>query len=176
MHNLFLFLEFLLGRMNACSSSLLVCFKTGWTPCIEASRVGNLKILKILMGDNSKKVKADINQVNDFGWHGLIEACRNSNYDVVEYSIENGVEVNKVDMDGEIAMDHASEPWIRGLLQVSSFFHNVPKCFSFFILWVAFVFKTIRAVLVPKSKPLSLEREVSPLRSGLSHSSPRSKS
>lgn len=67
----------------------------GWTPCIEASRVGNLAIVKLLVEQHG----ADINLPNAFGWHGLIEACRNVNYDVVEWSLDHGA---KPDLRDEV--------------------------------------------------------------------------
>ncbi len=44
-----------------------------------------------------------------------------------------GADVKKLDVDGEIAMDHASEPWVRGLLEVSSMGLFPFRCLPLFL-------------------------------------------
>ena len=47
-----------------------------------------------------------------FGWTALVEACRNSHYHIVERLVELNATVNIEDFDGEIPLDHATQPWI----------------------------------------------------------------
>ena len=69
----------------------------------------------LFSGDWKETPKVDGQQI--FGWTALVEACRNSHYHIVERLVELGATVNIEDFDGEIPLDHATQPWIIGLLQ-----------------------------------------------------------
>jgi len=84
----------------------------GWTPLIEAARVGNETLVETLI-----KKGAQINKTNAFGWPPLIEACRNGHYTVVSMLLEAGAEAGMEDGDGEVPMQHANQPWILALLR-----------------------------------------------------------
>jgi len=87
---------------------------TGWTAAIESARVGSIEIMHLLRNYKTEKVDWDLTQA--FGWPPLIEACRNSHYNVAELLLEWDVDVTRPDRDGDVPVDHATHPWIIGLL------------------------------------------------------------
>ena len=63
---------------------------------IEAARVGNEEILRLLLSWENPQVKVD--DTNDFGWTPLVEACRNQRYLVAEMLLEYGSDPKHEDL------------------------------------------------------------------------------
>jgi len=78
--------------------------------------VGSLPVLDVLF-DKKWKERPNVDGTQIFGWTAIVEACRNSHYHIVERLVELGATVDVEDLDGEIPLDHATQPWIIGLLQ-----------------------------------------------------------
>jgi len=89
--------------------------RCGWTPMIEACRVGTMRVMKILHEWDKSPDVLELEQ--DFGWTAIIEACRNAHYRVVEQLVTWGADAAHVDYDGDVPIDHASDPWIMSLLR-----------------------------------------------------------
>lgn len=70
-------------------------FQNGWTPLIEAARIGDLDAVKALVGAG-----ASLDAANVMGWTALIEACRNNHILVVRFLLDAGSDVAHRDKVG----------------------------------------------------------------------------
>ncbi len=61
--------------------------------------------------------QVDWNHRQDFGWAPIVEACRNSHYDAAERLLNWNIVITEPDRDGDVPKDHATHPWIIGLLE-----------------------------------------------------------
>jgi len=95
-------------------ASVIKASKAGWTPLIEAARVGNQKIvqliLRLLRAANNM---SHINHQNMLGWTALVEACRNGHEAVVSMLLEEHASKTIADKDGLMPYMHAKEKLIR---------------------------------------------------------------
>ena len=73
--------------------------------------MGNVPFIRLLLSKGAR-----VDGANNFGWIGLIEACRNQRYDAVKLLLEAGSDPQSKDADGETPLDHTSNPWIKGML------------------------------------------------------------
>jgi hypothetical protein len=73
--------------------------------------MGNLYFIRTLLAKNAR-----VDGANNFGWIGLIEACRNQRYEAVEMLLAAGSDPQSKDADGETPLDHTSNPWIKSML------------------------------------------------------------
>ncbi len=70
------------------------------------------------------RVQVDWNHRQDFGWAPIVEACRNSHYDAVELLLNWNIVNTEPDRDGDVPKDHATHPWIIGLLEDRLMFND----------------------------------------------------
>ena len=60
----------------------------GWTPLIEAARVGSVELVRLLL--HQKRERVDVNASNKMGWTALMEACRTAHFSTVRCLIVEG--------------------------------------------------------------------------------------
>jgi len=64
--------------------------KNGWTPLIEAARVGSVELIRLLLKERPGQARVDVNESNNMGWTPLMEACRNAHFSAIKCLISEG--------------------------------------------------------------------------------------
>jgi len=83
--------------------------QNGWTPLIEAARVGSVELVRLLL--HQKQDLVDVNAKNNMGWTALMEACRTAHFSTVRCLIEEGDA--QVDLRDHVSGCFVSKPALR---------------------------------------------------------------